>query len=182
MSSLCTTLLASALGRTSAGDLGSLLSLGSSHASAAGGGVDVDFDATTIAIVVLFLFLWIVLKPLLFDPMLRLFEERERRIDGAKLLARKIDEKSASALTHYEAEMQKARTAANVERDKLRAEGAKREAEILARVRASTAATIEAGRKELQEAAATTRKGLNADVQAIAADFASRALGREVRG
>ena len=152
--------------------------------SGRGGGdaVSVDFDLTLLIMVALFIFLWIVLKPLLFEPMLRLFEERERRIDGAKLLARKIDEKSAGALTRYETEMQKARAGANVEREKLRAEGLKREAEILARVRTVTAEKLEAGRKEMQEAAATARKGLNADMPTIAADFASRALGREVRG
>ncbi len=156
--------------------------LGSLAHAGGGGGVDVDFDGTLLIIIALFIFLWIVLKPLLFDPMLRLFEERERRIDGAKLLARKIDEKSAGALTQYEAEMQKARSGANAERDKLRAEGLKREAEILAKVRAHTAATLEAGRKEMKVAAATARQGLNAEVHAIASDFASRALGREVRG
>jgi F-type H+-transporting ATPase subunit b len=150
--------------------------------SAVGGGVDVDFDATLFIMVGLFIFLWIVLKPLLFDPMLRLFEERERRIDGAKLLARRIDEKSAGALTQYESEMQKARGSANAEREKLRNEGLKREAEILAKVRAHTAETLEAGRKEMKAAAETARKGLQTEVQAIASDFASRALGREVRG
>ena len=40
---------------------------------------------------------------MLFDPMLKLFEEREKRIDGAKVQARHIDEKSAGALTKYEA-------------------------------------------------------------------------------
>jgi len=149
---------------------------------AGGGGVDVDFDATLLIMVALFIFLWIVLKPLLFDPMLRLFEERERQVDGAKLLARKIDEKSAGALTHYESEMQRARSTANVEREKLRAEGLKREAEILTKVRASTAATVEASRKQMLDAAAAARKGLSSDMPSIAADFASRALGREVRG
>lgn len=170
-------------------DLGSVLSSSlassssSSHAGAGGGGgVSVDFDATLFFMVVLFIFMWIVLKPLLFDPMLRLFEERERRIDGAKLMARKIDEQSAGALTKYESEMHNARAGANLERDRLRAEGLKREAEILAKVRAQTAATLEAGRKQMNEAAATARKGLTADMQTIAADFASRALGREVRG
>src|SRR5580658_7249277 len=152
--------------------LGSVLS--SLSGGAGGGGVDVDFDATLLIMVALFIFLWIVLKPLLFDPMLRLFEERERQVDGAKLLARKIDEKSAGALTHYESEMQKARASANEERDRIRAEGVKREAEILAKVRAQTAATLEAGRKEMQEAAQVARKGIAADMQSIAADFASR--------
>src|ERR1700679_1026688 len=127
--------------------LASVAGLGSVLSSeSGGGGVDVDFDATLLFMVALFLFLWIVLKPLLFDPMLKLFEERERRVDGAKLLARKIDEKSASALTQYENEMQKARASAGAERDRIRAEGVKREAEILAQVRAQTAATLEAGR------------------------------------
>src|SRR5580658_5043792 len=145
--------------------LGSVLS--SLSGGAGGGGVDVDFDATLLIMVALFIFLWIVLKPLLFDPMLRLFEERERRIDGAKLLARKIDEKSAGALTQYETEMQRARAGANAEREKLRGEGLKREAEILARVRVNTAATLEAGRKEMKDAAATARQGLTSDMQSI---------------
>jgi F-type H+-transporting ATPase subunit b len=159
-------------------DSGSVLS--SLSVGAGGGGVEVDFDATVFMMVGIFIFLWIVLKPLLFDPMLKLFEERERR--GAKLQARKIDEKSVTALTQYEAEMAKARASASAERDKIRGEGVKREAEILAKVRAQTAATLEAGRKEMREVAAVARKGLGSEMPTIAADFASRALGREVRG
>src|SRR5271154_5099046 len=109
-------------------DLASVLST----SSAAEGGVEVDFDFTVLFMVGLFLVLWLVLKPLLFDPMLKLFEERERRIDGAKLLARKIDQKSVGALAEYEAGMAKGRAEANAEREKIRAEGLKKEAEILA--------------------------------------------------
>ncbi|HEY2514978.1 MAG TPA: ATP synthase F0 subunit B [Polyangiaceae bacterium] len=172
-------------------DLGSVLSSSSStvmdaitgaRMSAGGSAVEVDFDATVIFMVVLFLILWVILKPVLFDPMLRLFEERERRIDGAKLLARKIDQKSANALAEYEDQMQKARTAANAEREKIRAEGLKREAEILARVRAETAKTLEDGRKQMKDDMARARVGLEAEMGSIAAEFASRALGREVRG
>jgi len=159
-------------------DLGSVLV---GVRGAAEGGVEVDFDLTVLFMVALFLVLWVALKPLLFDPMLKLFEERERRIDGAKLLARKIDEKSAGALTEYETAMAKARATANEERDGIRAEGLKREAEILAKVRAQTAVTLEAGRKEMREAADGARKALQSEMTSIAADCASRALGREVR-
>lgn len=162
---------------SSSSSLGTLLGTGSG-----GSAVEVDFDATVLFMVVLFLVLWVILKPVLFDPMLRLFEERERRIDGAKLLARKIDQKSANALAEYEAEMQKARTSANAEREKIRAEGLKREAEILARVRAETAKTLEDGRKQMKDDMARARAGLDAEMGSIAAEFASRALGREVRG
>jgi F-type H+-transporting ATPase subunit b len=161
----------------------SLLSTSSSLAALAPkGGVVVDVDATALWPVVIFVVLILALKPMLFDPMLKLFEERERRIDGAKLLARKIDQKSASALTEYEEAMTKGRTAANAEREKIRAEGLKKEAEILARVRAETAKTMEEGRAKLREEITKARAGLDAEMPAIAMEFASRALGREVRG
>jgi F-type H+-transporting ATPase subunit b len=160
-----------------AADLASVLSNRSSE-----GGVEVDFDGTALLMVGLFIVLWIILKPLLFDPMLKLFEERERRTDGAKLLARKIDEKSATALATYESEMAKARASASAEREKIRNEGLKAEAEILARVRAETAKTIEDGRKQMQAQVTQARAQLQTEVATIAKDFASRALGREVHG
>src|ERR1700690_3431373 len=85
-----------------------------------GGGVVVDLDVTLVGQVVLLLVLLVVLKPLLFEPMLKLFEEREKRTEGAKLQAGKMDEAPAGALSKYEGEMQKARAAGNAERDKLR--------------------------------------------------------------
>src|SRR5689334_21072842 len=111
--------------------------------SATRGAVEVDLDLTVLGQMALFVVLMLVLKPLLFDPMLKLFEEREKRIDGAKLEAREMDKQSAGALSKYETAMAKARGEANVERDKLRAEGAKVEHEILSRVRAESAKTLE---------------------------------------
>ena len=44
------------------------------------GAVNVDFDLTVVGQIVLFVTLMLVLKPWLFDPMLKLFEEREKRV------------------------------------------------------------------------------------------------------
>ena len=149
--------------------------------AAGGGGVDVDFALAPIAIQMgLFVLLWLILKPALFDPMVKLFEEREKRIDGAKKLARQTDEASAGALSKYEAEMAKARAAANVERDKLRAEGVRAENEILGKVRAETAKTLEDGRGRINQEMGAARAQLRRDVQALAKDLAGRVLGREV--
>src|SRR5258708_8982529 len=87
----------------------------------------VDFDTTFLVQVILFSALTLFLKPVLFDPMLKLFEERERRIDGAKLQARKIDEKSAKAASKYDAEMAKARAEAGTPPDQIRAEAVQKE-------------------------------------------------------
>ncbi len=148
---------------------------------AAGKAIDVDFDATFVVQVVLFVGLTLFLKPVLFDPMLKLFEERERRIDGAKLLARKIDEKSATAAAKYEAEMAKARAAAAAVRDKIRAEAVKQEQEILSAVRAATAKVIDDGKRSAVAEAERARAALKADSAALARDLAGRVLGREVQ-
>ena len=112
--------------------------------------------------------------------MLKLFEEREKRIEGAKVQARKTDEASAGALAKYEAAMAKARTSANAERDKLRAEGVKAENEILGKVRAATATSLEEGRGRMSEEVATARGKLKTDVNVLARELAARVLGREV--
>jgi F-type H+-transporting ATPase subunit b len=142
--------------------------------------ISVDFDSTFLVQFVLFSALTLILKPLLFDPMLKLFEERERRTDGAKAAARKIDEKSASALTKYETEMAKARAAANAEREAIRAEGVRREQEILGAVRATTAKTVEDGKRAAAAEALRVRLALKGEAANLARDVASRVLGREV--
>lgn len=161
--------------------LASFLGLGS-DLGRAGGAVDVDFDLTVIGQIVLFLVLMMILKPTLFDPMLKLFEEREKRIDGAKLQARKTDEASAGALSKYEAALLEARTTANVEREKLRAEGLRTENDILAKVRASTAEKLDAGRKVTHGEAQVIRGTLPATASELARDITTRVLGREVQG
>jgi F-type H+-transporting ATPase subunit b len=158
-----------------------LASLDGGLLAAAPQAISVDFDATFLVQLVLFTGLTLVLKPLLFDPMLKLFEERERRIDGAKMQARKMDEKSATALAKYETEMARARTSANAEREKIRAEGLKREQEILAAVRASTSKTIEDGKRTALAEAERVRAMLKSEAGTLARDVAGRVLGREVQ-
>ncbi len=149
--------------------------------AAGAGGVEVDFALGPILVQIgLFVALWLVLKPTLFDPMLKLFEEREKRIEGAITDVRNMDLASAGALAKYEAAMGKARAAANAERETLRAEGIKAENEILGKVRASTTKAIEEGRGRMGEEVATARAKLKTDVGQLARELAGRVLGREV--
>jgi F-type H+-transporting ATPase subunit b len=143
--------------------------------------ITVDVDLTFLVQVVLFVGLTLVLKPVLFDPMLRLFEEREKRIEGTKVLARKIDDKSATALATYEAEMAKARATSNAERDSIRATGLAREQEILGAVRAETAKVVDAGKRTARAEADRVRGALKVQAAEMARDLASRVLGREVQ-
>lgn len=143
--------------------------------------INVDFDLTFVVQLVLFAALALVLKPLLFDPMIKVFETRERLIDGVKSQARHIDEKSAGAIAAYEAKMNEARAVGNTEREKARSEGIQREAEILGVVRAATARTLEERKRAMSSEAERVREALSAEVAAIGQDVAARVLGREVK-
>ena len=145
-----------------------------------GGGVNVDLDASLLVQIALFVVLLVILKPLLFEPMLKLFEEREKRIEGTRREASKEDERSAKALAKYEAILGKARDAGAAERDALRAEGTRKEAETMARVRAVTATTIEQGRASIASEAKNARTALASEASSLARAIATRVLGREV--
>lgn len=142
--------------------------------------MNVDLDASLVVQIGIFILLLVILKPLLFDPMLKLFEEREKKIEGTRREATKEDERSAKALAKYEGILSKAREAGNLERDQLRTEGQKKEAEILALVRGQTTATVENGRKAIADEAKNARTALENESRALGSAIASRVLGREV--
>ncbi|MFO0588909.1 MAG: H(+)-transporting ATPase [Polyangiaceae bacterium] len=146
----------------------------------ASGDINVDFDLSFLAQIVLFTFFVVLLKPLLFDPLMKVFEEREKRTEGAKADAREMDKQAADLLTRYEAEIEKIRREAGREREELRAETAKLEAKIMAEARDESAKILEAGKARIAAEMGTLRAELQKQTPALAAEIASKVLGREV--
>jgi F-type H+-transporting ATPase subunit b len=144
------------------------------------GAVNIDLDRTFIMQMVVFAALVVLLKPLLFDPVLRVFEEREKRTEGAKAEARKMQEKAGELLRRYEKKLEDVQRAAAAERDRLRGETARLEAQILEEARAATAAIGAEGRKRIEGEVNKIRFDLGRSSVELARDAASRVLGREV--
>ena len=80
----------------------------------------------------------VVLKPLLFDPVLKVFALREERTEGARATARELQEKAGELLQRYEKELERVKQVAADERDILRSETTKLKAEILGEAREAT--------------------------------------------
>lgn len=157
----------------------SALALLSSTASQAG--VTVDFDGSVLIQFVAFIILFLLIKPLLLDPFLRVIEERERRTIGAKDEAREMDEKAADIIRRYEAELEKVRRVAGEERERMRSEAQKLEARILGQAREAADRVVEEGRARIAKEAEMIRTDLRAVTTTLASDIAERVLGREVR-
>jgi F-type H+-transporting ATPase subunit b len=147
----------------------------------ASGGVSIDFDRTVLLQMALFVLLMLVLGPTLFGPLMRLFEERERRTEGARAEARAMQERAGDLLLRYQAELSRVQHVATVEREKLRSETLRLEAKILEEARQATNTIIEDGRQRLNAEVAKIRSDLAAKGQQISSDIAASVMGREVR-
>lgn len=143
--------------------------------------VTVDVDKSVFVQMALFALLMFVLKPLLFQPMLDLFAVREGKTDGAKSEARDMQERAADILARYETELAVARTSANAERETLRRETAKMEAEVLAEAQKSADGITREGRARVAQELETLRSSLATSEAGLARQISAKVLGREVR-
>lgn len=144
-----------------------------------GSPIELDFNNIVVFQIVLFVALILILKPLLFDPMLKVFALREERTEGARETARELEEQAGELLTRYEAELTRVNQAAAEERDRLRAETAKLEAQILNEARGAAAKIVEDGRRRIESEVNAIRFELGKQSERLASDIATRVLGRE---
>jgi F-type H+-transporting ATPase subunit b len=142
--------------------------------------VTVDLDKSVLVQMALFGLLILLLDPLLFRPMLRLFALREQRTDGARADARAMQERAAELLANYEAEAARIKATASAERDALRRETAALEASMLAEARAAADLLIAEGRQRIGDDVAKVRDDLQATKDDLIRGIGARVLGREL--
>jgi len=146
----------------------------------ASGGVVMDIDRTMLVQMAVFVFLIVVLSPLLFKPLLRLFEERERRTEGARTDARQMQEKAENLLVRYQAKLEDVKRIATQERDRLRLETLQLESKILDEARAATAKFVEEGRLQIEREVGKIRQDMSLVSESIAREIGSKLLGRRI--
>lgn len=158
------------------------LSLGTAPLlNAAAGAVEVDINPTLVLMQLgVVAVLMLILKPMLFDPLLAVFEKRERMVEGTLKEARDLDDKAADLKLKVDAELDKVIKVAAEERDKTRGEAARRDADALSKTRTEVGTILDKGRRELSLEAAALEASLRGEVNVLSRDVASRVLGREV--
>jgi F-type H+-transporting ATPase subunit b len=147
---------------------------------AASGGVSLDFDNTVILQAALFTLLLLILKPLLLDPMLRIFALREEKTEGERAAARALQERAGELLERYEKELGRVAEVATRERERLRGETAKLETEIMREAREATTRIIDEGRRRLETEVNAIRFDLGKESQRASEMIVERVLGRSL--
>lgn len=141
-------------------------------------GAIIDLDATFILQLGIFFALFLVLSTFLFKPLLAVFDEREKAIDGAKDASRDLEKSADEKFKKFETEMKKVKVEANAERDRIQQEGVALERELLAKSRTETDKILRDAEADLGRKAAEIRNDMKTSVPTLAADIAAKLLGR----
>lgn len=155
-----------------------VLVLLASPAAAAEGGLQIFPDQRILYLIVLFAVLIVPVNKLLFQPILRVLDERRERIESARARADDVAKRADDVLARYEDAVRRARDDSEGKRRE-RVESARREqAEVTARVRADSEERTASVRQQVAESLAVSRAELRRHAEGLAEEAASRVLGR----
>jgi len=131
-----------------------------------------------LALLLLFLVLVPLLDRVLFTPLLRVLDEREARIAGARSRAGELAEQSLELLARHDAAVAAVREEANAERLKSLGNARLAHQEAVAAAREQAEREIVATRTDVEGTLAAARARLRRDAEPLAREIAERLLGR----
>ncbi|MDT8317562.1 MAG: hypothetical protein RQ824_06165 [bacterium] len=140
--------------------------------------VSIELDITFFIQTGLFLLLVYILNVLIYKPVLRVMEERGKKISGMEADALSADKEVEDRLASYRLELDKAKQSGNADRAILKKEGLDKEAELLDAAHAEAQKTLSAAKDKISketDAALAILKGLTED---MGKDIAAKVVGR----
>jgi F-type H+-transporting ATPase subunit b len=140
----------------------------------------IDIDLTVVIQFALFLIMFAIGNAFLFQPYLKLRERRKQGIDGARAEAEKMSAQADTELADYEKKLAAARSRANEEGRKVRAEAAAHEKTVTDASRAEAQKSIDEATAKMRAETDAARLQLLPQANALARQIASKLLGREV--
>lgn len=140
----------------------------------------IDIDGTAFIQFGIFVVLSIVATRFLFRPYLKMRDEREAGMEGARKEAQNLSAEADAKLEDYERRLAQARTRAQEERRKIRAEASEHMGRVTDEARSNAQAAIDAADKKVKSETAKAREELLPKADTLAADMVAKLLGRKV--
>ncbi len=136
-----------------------------------------EINITILIQIGLFLFLFGWLSQFLFAPFMRLFDERERRIEGAKHEAVELQEAAQQKLQMAEEKVRSAQSEARQVLAELKAEGLSHQRNILDSARAGAQEKLTEARAILAHESQGAQAKLSGEVKQISELLLAKVLG-----
>jgi len=140
----------------------------------------ISLDISILHQIILFIVLGLILNKILFQPYLRLLEERERRTIGAEHDSADLEHEGARLRAQYEEKIAQAQSAAYAAKDAILQEARQQREKILGQARAEAASKLEQARREIALALEKEKALAAAETATVAGEMVSKVLGRKV--
>ncbi len=139
-------------------------------------------DGSLVVIFFLFLIFVFLLNRILFKPVGRILDQREKLTHGAKAEAREAADELRRKLGEFEERIRLARAESYRYLEQQRAAAVARRNQDIEEARHQAASTIEDGKREIARQAEQARSALESEAASIAGSIAQTILGRAVGG
>ena len=140
----------------------------------------ISLDISILYQVILFVALGLIVNKVHFQPYLKLLDERERKTTGSQHDSSELDQESARLRAQYEEKIAHAQSLAAAERERILQSARDQRERILSAARQEAEQTLAGRRREIAAALVAERRLASAEAATIAADIASKVLGRKV--
>jgi F-type H+-transporting ATPase subunit b len=138
------------------------------------------FDASFFVVVVIFGIAYLLLKLVLFDPLLRILQRRERNVETAREVWQVASTHAEETLAEERRRMLAARRQAAARRDEARREAQEQRRAVLEDAKTQAQQELEAARGQLAADLDRESAELATRAQALAARIGERLVGRAV--
>ncbi|MBI3398910.1 MAG: ATP synthase F0 subunit B [Deltaproteobacteria bacterium] len=127
-----------------------------------------------------FFILYFILNALLYKPVLKILEERDKNIAGTKKEAEALEAELQKRLLEYKNKLNEAKTKAQEERLRLRQKGLDKEREILENAQKDSQDSLMEAKEKLVKDVKSALTQLKEESKIISKDIAEKILERKV--
>ena len=135
-------------------------------------------DLSALWVIAFLLLTTYLLNTLIFQPILRVIEARNKAVTDARDLAQSASERATTATTEYMQKLNAARTEVYRQMDEKRRAAMDQRSALLAETRAGVERELSAATARVKQQATEARATLDREAETLAGAIVSRVLGR----
>jgi F-type H+-transporting ATPase subunit b len=140
----------------------------------------ISLDYSVVYQIILFLVLWVVLSKILFQPYLRLLEERERKTTGAQHDSLDLEHEGARLRAQYEEKIAQAQAAGYATKETILQEARRERERIVTEARDEAMKLLQGVRLEVESQMQKERQLAATEAGIVAQEMVNKILGRKV--
>ncbi|PLX83301.1 MAG: hypothetical protein C0617_12285 [Desulfuromonas sp.] len=140
----------------------------------------INLDWTLLLQFFNFFLLMAILHFVLYRPLRAIMSQRQQTMDGSYQKAKDLEAQVAEKMDRYQAQLQEAKQKGSRERAQLRQGAAKEESVIIGAAREKAADQLQVIKSKVAAEAQGARKALRSESETLAAQVASKVLGRKL--